>query len=38
MYIPLILFFIFMVAAITAFMYYTTKENRVEARRWASIK
>jgi hypothetical protein len=38
MHIPLIVFFIFGAAGISAFMYYTTRSNRAEARRWAGIK
>jgi hypothetical protein len=37
MYIPLIVFFVFVVAGIAAFMYYTTSMNRAEARKRAGM-
>lgn len=38
MYIPLIVFGVFMVAGVVAFIVYNIRSNRAEARKWARIK
>jgi hypothetical protein len=38
MYIPLIVFSFFMLVGVAAVIFYTTKMERAEARKWKDLK